>query len=210
MNPLVETVNLLGVRQRRKLEGDLYDGAQQRLVSLALTLRMAREGRLLRRRRGGPSAGPPAGRSALRLCERIEPAGYFVVSEALTNVARYASASRATVAVISAPTGSWSRSATMGWAARTSTAAPACAGLPIGWPRSAAGSRSIPKRATERTCAPASVPVATSRGPSRSRPPPYRSCRLRRRVPRCCETACRRSSCFRRSRGPHCRSRRAA
>jgi signal transduction histidine kinase len=34
---------MLGLRPRRRLERDLHDGAQQRLVSLALTLRMARE-----------------------------------------------------------------------------------------------------------------------------------------------------------------------
>ena len=33
----------VGLTQRRRLERDLHDGAQQRLVSLALTLRMARE-----------------------------------------------------------------------------------------------------------------------------------------------------------------------
>jgi signal transduction histidine kinase len=32
----------LGLRERRRLERDLHDGAQQRLVSLALTLRLAR------------------------------------------------------------------------------------------------------------------------------------------------------------------------
>ena len=32
-----------GLRERRRLERDPHDGAQQRLVSLALTLRMARE-----------------------------------------------------------------------------------------------------------------------------------------------------------------------
>jgi signal transduction histidine kinase len=34
---------LFGLRERRRLERDLHDGAQQRLVSLALTLRLARE-----------------------------------------------------------------------------------------------------------------------------------------------------------------------
>jgi signal transduction histidine kinase len=33
----------VGLRQRRRLERDLHDGAQQRLVSLALTLRLAQE-----------------------------------------------------------------------------------------------------------------------------------------------------------------------
>src|SRR5215207_7340484 len=41
MNSVVETVSMLGLRERRRLERDLHDGAQQRLVSLALTLRLA-------------------------------------------------------------------------------------------------------------------------------------------------------------------------
>jgi signal transduction histidine kinase len=47
---LVVTVSTLGLRERRRLERDLHDGAQQRLVSLALTVRMARE-------KLGPDAG---------------------------------------------------------------------------------------------------------------------------------------------------------
>ena len=43
MNSVLETVSMLDLRERRRLERDLHDGAQQRLVSLALTLRMARE-----------------------------------------------------------------------------------------------------------------------------------------------------------------------
>ena len=133
MNSVVETVSMLGLRERRRLERDLHDGAQQRLVSLALTLRMAREklasrtpgepGRLLDRSRRGSTRrsrspyelahgihptvlsdrglGRPSRRSltALRcrsrwselpaqeLPEQVELAAYFVVSEALTNVA---------------------------------------------------------------------------------------------------------------------------
>jgi signal transduction histidine kinase len=135
---------MLGLRQRRRLERDLHDGAQQRLVSLALTLRMAREkldaepseaGRLLDRSRDeldealkelrelargihpavlsdhGLAAAieglarraplPVAVRElpAERLPEHVELAAYFVVSEALTNVAKYASASHASVTV---------------------------------------------------------------------------------------------------------------
>jgi signal transduction histidine kinase len=142
MNSVVETVSMLGLRERRRLERDLHDGAQQRLVSLALTLRMAREklgpdageaGRLLDRSRqeldealkelrelargihptvlsGRGLAGAVealAHRAPLpvevgelpaqELPEQVELAAYFVVSEALTNVAKYASATRASV-----------------------------------------------------------------------------------------------------------------
>jgi signal transduction histidine kinase len=134
----------VGLSQRRRLERDLHDGAQQRLVSLALTLRLAREklGRdsdgaehLLERSseeleealkelrelargihpavltdRGlGAAVEALAHRAPLpvdlgdlpteRFPEQVELAAYFVVSEALTNVAKYSSASRATVAV---------------------------------------------------------------------------------------------------------------
>ena len=144
MNLLVEAVSMLGVRQRRQLERDLHDGAQQRLVSLALTLRMAREkldsepgeaGRLLDRSREeldealkelrelargihpavladcglGPAVEALAHRAPLpvevgkvpteRFPDEVELAAYFVVSEALTNVAKYASARRARVVV---------------------------------------------------------------------------------------------------------------
>jgi signal transduction histidine kinase len=134
----------VGLRQRRRLERDLHDGAQQRLVSLALTLRMAQERlgsnpevthRLLEQSRDeldealkelrelargihpavlsdrglGAAVEALAHRAPLpvvvgelpaeRLPEHIELAAYFVVSEALTNVAKYASASQASVAV---------------------------------------------------------------------------------------------------------------
>jgi signal transduction histidine kinase len=134
----------VGLRQRRRLERDLHDGAQQRLVSLALTLRMTRErlgpdagdaGDLLDRSREeldealkelrelargihpavlsdrgmGAAVEALAHRAPLpveigelpteRLPEHVELTAYFVISEALTNVAKYASASRASVAV---------------------------------------------------------------------------------------------------------------
>jgi signal transduction histidine kinase len=134
----------VGWRQRRRLERDLHDGAQQRLVSLALTLRMARD-------RLGPDGGDAAvlldrsreelemalselrelargihpavladrgldaavyalaDRAPLpvevrevpeeRLPEHIEMTAYFVISEALTNITKYAAASRAWVSV---------------------------------------------------------------------------------------------------------------
>ena len=132
------------MHDRRRLERDLHDGAQQRLVSLALTLRMAREelgpdageaGRLLDRSRQeldealkeirelarglhptllsdrglGPAVEALAHRAPLpvevgglpaeRLPEQVELAAYFVVSEALTNVAKHASATHASVTV---------------------------------------------------------------------------------------------------------------
>jgi signal transduction histidine kinase len=137
-------VSTLGFRERRRLERDLHDGAQQRLVSLALTLRMAREklgpdageaGRLLDRARHeldealeeirelargihpavlsdrglGAAVEALAHRAPLpvevgevpvgELPEQVELAAYFVVAEALTNVAKHASATHASVTV---------------------------------------------------------------------------------------------------------------
>jgi signal transduction histidine kinase len=130
--------------ERRRLERNLHDGAQQRLVALSLTLRIAQnqiakapekaeqmvasaqeeltraleELRELARGihpavlsdRGLEAAVEAlAVRSPLpvkvvevpdqRLPEPVEAAAYFVISEALTNVAKYANASAATVAV---------------------------------------------------------------------------------------------------------------
>jgi signal transduction histidine kinase len=133
-----------GYAAARRLERDLHDGAQQRLVSLALGLRMA-EGRvesnpeeaqrLLRSAHAELDAaiaelrdfarglhpgiladrGLDAALSALaaraplpvevegsaegRLNPGVESAAYFVVAEALTNVAKYAEAETATVSV---------------------------------------------------------------------------------------------------------------
>ena len=132
-----------GDAERRRLERDLHDGAQARLVALALLLRTAR-------RRAEPDAGlttlldeaqvelqtslselrelargihpavlterglEPALRALTarvpvpveldveadrRLPSPVESAAYFVVSEALANVAKYAEASYASVAV---------------------------------------------------------------------------------------------------------------
>lgn len=137
---IVET----GDAARRRIERDLHDGAQQRLVTVALTLRLARsrlaeepwrtrelldvanrdlevalaELRELARgihpavlsERGLDTAlrglvhrapvpveltATPAG----RLPAALESAAYFVVAEAITNVAKYAKASHAEVAV---------------------------------------------------------------------------------------------------------------
>jgi signal transduction histidine kinase len=132
----------IGLEERRRLERDLHDGAQQRLVSMALSMRLARdrmrddpdgaarmldgagaeldaaleELRELARGihpavlsdRGLDAALETLARRAPlpvelkqqaneRLPESIELAAYFVVSEALTNVAKYAEASHATV-----------------------------------------------------------------------------------------------------------------
>jgi signal transduction histidine kinase len=135
----------VGLSQRRRLERDLHDGAQQALVSLALTLHIAEDKlgsdsedarRLLERARGqldgalkelrelargihpavltdrglGAAVEALAHRAPLpvkldalppgRYPEHVEVAAYFVVSEALTNVAKYASASQASIAVV--------------------------------------------------------------------------------------------------------------
>jgi signal transduction histidine kinase len=128
--------------ERRRLERDLHDGAQQRLVSLALDLRLAERrveenpdvARELLQTAGGeleaalaelrelargihPAVLSDRGLDAAlatlahrapvqvdletaveeRLPDSVELAAYFVVAEALTNVARYAKASRATI-----------------------------------------------------------------------------------------------------------------
>jgi signal transduction histidine kinase len=134
----------IGLEERRRLERDLHDGAQQRLVSMALNMRLARD-RIredpdaAERMLDGASAELDAALEELRelargihpavlsdrgldaaletlarraplpvelnrqaherLPESIELAAYFVVSEALTNVAKYAGASHATVNV---------------------------------------------------------------------------------------------------------------
>jgi signal transduction histidine kinase len=129
---------------RRRIERDLHDGAQQRFVSLALQLRLARA----KLADDDPSAGlldaaleelsvgltelrelargiHPAilsdkgldgavrslvARTPLpvtvlavpdeRLPSEVETAAYFVIAEALTNVAKYAQATEATVSVV--------------------------------------------------------------------------------------------------------------
>jgi signal transduction histidine kinase len=132
-----------GDAARRRLERDLHDGAQQRLVSLSITLNLARrhvepgsqtaalldsavaeltaglsELRELARgihpavltERGlDPALAGLAARAPLpvtlsapldvRLPPAVEAAAYFVVVEALTNVAKYASATTAEVTV---------------------------------------------------------------------------------------------------------------
>jgi signal transduction histidine kinase len=131
--------------ERRRLERDLHDGAQQRLVSLALNLRLASRkletdpqaaGELIDQTAEGlgeattelrelarglhpavlsdrglrPALEALAGRAPVpvelelgdaseRLPVPVETASYFVVAEALTNMARYADASQAHVRI---------------------------------------------------------------------------------------------------------------
>jgi signal transduction histidine kinase len=133
-----------GDAERRRLERNLHDGAQQRLVALALNLRVV-ESRLSGDGNGvhemlvaaqehlgeallelrelargihpavltdhglGPAVAALASRSSVpveitdvpedRLPERVEAAAYYIVAEAVTNVAKYAEASHVTVAV---------------------------------------------------------------------------------------------------------------
>jgi signal transduction histidine kinase len=134
-----------GDEERRRLERNLHDGAQQRLVSLSLSLRLAQakldsdpEGAgellaaaglelnvaleelrelargihpaVLTERGLAPALESLAGRSPLpvdlelpqddRLPRRVEAAAYYVVSEALANVTKYADASCVTVKVV--------------------------------------------------------------------------------------------------------------
>jgi signal transduction histidine kinase len=131
-----------GDEARQRLERNLHDGAQQRLVALALTVRMAERkladdpdaaGRLLAQagteleqalaelreiarglhpavltERGlGPAVDALATRAPVpvdsdidgRLPGPVEAAAYYVVSEALTNVAKYAGATAARVGI---------------------------------------------------------------------------------------------------------------
>ena len=146
--------------ERRRIERDLHDGVQQRLVALTMTLgsaeldvpdgagpRPASARRTGRPRRPSRTSAPRCGASTPgcwpttawprrctrsptahrsrstsssragdgRLPEAVEAAAYFVVSEALTNVARHAAcASRA---------GARAGSRTIGWCSRSSTTA---------------------------------------------------------------------------------------
>jgi signal transduction histidine kinase len=133
-----------GDRERRRVERDLHDGAQQRLVSLSLELRVAQNAlgadgnpavrRSLERAADealaalaelrdlalgihplilteaglGPAVESLADRTSVpvtvdvdaeRCSPAVEGAAYFVISEALANVTKYARATRATVRV---------------------------------------------------------------------------------------------------------------
>ena len=130
--------------ERRRIERDLHDGAQQRLVALAMNLGMAKERydedpeatralideahaeakramvelrdlarglhpAVLTDRGLGPALSAVAARSAVpvalsvdvsgRLDESIEGIAYFLVSEALANVAKHSGATEARVAI---------------------------------------------------------------------------------------------------------------
>jgi len=132
------------LEERRRIERDLHDGAQQRLVALAMDLGLAREklatdpeaGRalvaeaheeakraireirdlvrgihpaVLTDRGLDPAISALAGRCPVpvtvdvaldrRLPEAVESAAYFVVAEALTNVAKHSGAGQARVGV---------------------------------------------------------------------------------------------------------------
>jgi signal transduction histidine kinase len=132
----------VGLAERRRLERDLHDGAQQRLVSLALDLRLARSSlrddpdsaeqllgaadeelaraldelrelarglhpAVLSDRGLDPAVDALASRAPLpveierrlgeRVADEVELAAYYVISESLTNVAKYADASQAMV-----------------------------------------------------------------------------------------------------------------
>jgi signal transduction histidine kinase len=134
----------IGLEERRRLERDLHDGAQQRLVSMALNMRLARArlrddpsgaehlldgasgelesalGELRELARGihpavlsdrgldtaletlarrAPLPVELQGLPLERMPEAVELAAYFVVAEALTNVAKYAGATHASVAL---------------------------------------------------------------------------------------------------------------
>jgi signal transduction histidine kinase len=136
-----------GDEARRRIERDLHDGAQQRLVSTIITLRLAREElgdgsgepvalvdealenaalaleetrelargihpRILSSGGLGPALELMTARSPIpvslhlrtdvRLPERVEVTAYFVVSEALTNVAKHSDASAVEVTVAAA------------------------------------------------------------------------------------------------------------
>ena len=179
--------------ERRRLERDLHDGAQQRLVSLALNLRLASSKldsdpaaakELLEETAGelgeattelrelarglhpavlsdrGLAPGARGARRRARRCRSssqsrrpsglpaaVESASYFVVAEALTNVARYAQASQAEVERQPQRTArSRSRSATTASAAPTRARARACAGSPTASRRSTGASRSSARR----------------------------------------------------------------
>ena len=172
--------------ERRRLERDLHDGAQQRLVAPSMQLGMAKRRlargedveRARRRRRRGAARGdrraarprarhpsgcahrsrprPRAARPRLRCLvpvelgelpeERlpgpVEAAAYFTVSEALTNVAKYAQASTARVEVGARATALDVAVSDDGVGGAVPGAAPACAGSPTASARSAATSTS--------------------------------------------------------------------
>jgi signal transduction histidine kinase len=82
--------------ERRRVVRDLHDGAQQRLVHTIITLKQA--GRALQNEAEDlPALLTEALDQAERATAELEATAYFVVAEALTNVAKHAHARRATV-----------------------------------------------------------------------------------------------------------------
>jgi signal transduction histidine kinase len=80
---------------RRRIERDLHDGLQQRLVSLGLRARLAQ-------------ASVPADQQELkrelasvegRLPDRVEVGAYYIISEALANAAKHAQATAVDISV---------------------------------------------------------------------------------------------------------------
>ena len=82
----------------------------------------ARRGARVARPRA-PLPGGGGGRAGRALPEAVESAAYFVVAEALTNVAKYASATHATVRAVRATAMWWWRWRTTAWAGPTRRAA---------------------------------------------------------------------------------------
>ena len=166
-----------GLKERRRLERNLHDGAQQRLVALSLTLRIAQNQiakspekaaemvgaaqeeltraleELRELARGIHPAvlsdrGLQAAVEALavrcplpvklvevpgeRLPEPVEAAAYFVIAEALTNVAKYANANAPRWPCGASTAMRRSKCATTASAARIRAVDPACAALPTG------------------------------------------------------------------------------
>ncbi len=177
----------VGDDERRRLERNLHDGAQQRLLGLGLALQLARaqlgagadgaaellaeaEAELrsaldeLRELARGihPAILTEQGlavalrslaeRSTVpvtlldlpdeRLEEPVEAAAYFLVSESLANVAKYAHASRARCASTCSTGACSSRSRTTVSAAPMRCAAPGCVAFPTGCTHSMGSSRS--------------------------------------------------------------------
>jgi signal transduction histidine kinase len=88
--------------ERRRVVRDLHDGAQQRLVHTVLTLKLARRA-LEDDSRGAPALASrmpvpvEIGISVERLPSAVEATAYFIVAEALTNVAKHSHANHAAV-----------------------------------------------------------------------------------------------------------------
>src|SRR6266496_1891565 len=87
-----------GQRERQRLERNLHDGAQQRLIALSLELSLLEE-----QLDGDPDASARLDLArreiAASLGEQLEVAAYYLVSESLANVGKYAQASSASVEV---------------------------------------------------------------------------------------------------------------